>query len=115
MSNLPQMPYSNHERACPCCGYNTLTERGSEEICLVCWWQDDGADTEIANEVVEGSPNEEVSLAEARRNFLEHGTAFPDRPELGPQDPTPYRSIRQFKLQDDGTVEETTAPASHRN
>ncbi|WP_328859368.1 CPCC family cysteine-rich protein [Streptomyces sp. NBC_00306] len=27
---------------CPCCGYVTLAERGSHEICAVCFWEDDG-------------------------------------------------------------------------
>ncbi len=27
---------------CPCCRYVTLSERGGDEICPVCFWEDDG-------------------------------------------------------------------------
>lgn len=27
---------------CPCCGFLTLDERGTFEICPVCFWEDDG-------------------------------------------------------------------------
>lgn len=30
--------------ACPCCGYETLVERGAYEICRVCFWEDTGSD-----------------------------------------------------------------------
>lgn len=29
---------------CPCCGYRTIKERCSYEICPVCYWEDDGSD-----------------------------------------------------------------------
>ena len=37
--------------ACPCCGYETLGERGAFEICGVCWWEDDGQDNADADQV----------------------------------------------------------------
>lgn len=53
---------------CPCCGYLTLSEeeRGSFEICPICFWEDDAAQFE--DETLEGGANA-VSLAEARENF----------------------------------------------
>ncbi len=114
MGALPPFGPSDLDRACPCCGYSTLTTRGEAEICLVCWWQDDGSDTATAGDLVEDSPNENVTLEQARKNFLQYGTAFPERRDLLAQDPSPYSPIRTFKLRPDGSVEETT-PAPHRN
>ena len=54
--------------ACPCCGSRTLHERGCWDICLVCFWEDDGI-TDV--DVISG-PNH-MSLAEARRNFATIG------------------------------------------
>lgn len=54
--------------ACPCCGHFTLHASKSDEICPVCYWQDDGQDNETASEVW-GGPNKDISLAEARENF----------------------------------------------
>ena len=56
--------------ACPCCGFLTLTERGLDEICAVCNWQDDGQDDEDADKV-RGGPNKLLSLTQARANFKE--------------------------------------------
>src|SRR5271166_5860970 len=53
---------------CPVCGYPTLGERGGFEICILCWWEDDGQDDPNADEVW-GGPNGKRSLTEARRNF----------------------------------------------
>ncbi|MBV8315055.1 MAG: hypothetical protein JOZ53_08965 [Planctomycetaceae bacterium] len=62
--------------ACPCCGYLTLGEPppGTYEICPVCGWQDDPVQFEDPSYT--GGANE-VSLAEARRNFLGSGAAEP--------------------------------------
>ncbi|MFC9601971.1 CPCC family cysteine-rich protein [Streptomyces niveus] len=53
---------------CPCCGFLTLGERSSFEICPVCFWEDDGQDDHDADRV-RGGPNGRLSLTEARRNF----------------------------------------------
>jgi hypothetical protein len=58
--------------ACPCCHFLTLSERGGFEICPVCFWEDDGQDDEDAVEVL-GGPNGELSLDQARKNYLELG------------------------------------------
>ena len=52
---------------CPCCGFVTLSERGGDEICPVCFWEDDGQDDHGADNV-RGGPNYSLSLSEARRN-----------------------------------------------
>jgi Cysteine-rich CPCC len=51
-----------------CCGYPTLEERGGDETCQVCFWEDDGLGDQDAGEVKGGS-NYELSLTEARSNF----------------------------------------------
>ncbi len=57
---------------CPCCGYPTLTARGSFDVCAVCYWEDDGQDSHDADRV-RGGPNGDLSLSMARANFLAHG------------------------------------------
>jgi Cysteine-rich CPCC len=59
---------------CPCCGYKTLKGRGNYEICLVCYWEDDGQDDPDADIVV-GGPNGSLSLTQARANFQQFGAA----------------------------------------
>lgn len=65
-------PRSEGPYACPCCGYVTLAERGGDEICPVCFWEDDGQDDHDA-EVVRGGPNYTLSLTAARENYRRIG------------------------------------------
>jgi hypothetical protein len=65
-----QMP----EHLCPCCGYRTLSERASYEICPICFWEDDGQGDANADEVW-GGPNKDLSLTAARQNFERIGAA----------------------------------------
>jgi hypothetical protein len=58
--------------ACPCCRYVTLSERGGDDICQVCFWHDDGQDDHDADDV-RGGPNGSLSLTAARANFLRIG------------------------------------------
>ncbi|GAA3847876.1 hypothetical protein GCM10022207_06570 [Streptomyces lannensis] len=82
---------------CPCCGFITLFERGAFEICDVCYWEDDGQDEHDADEV-HGGPNHDLSLRQARRNFVaigacnEYCTQFvrAPRPEEHPDSGTPH-------------------------
>jgi hypothetical protein len=60
---------------CPCCGYPTLSVRGSFEICGVCDWEDDGQNDGNANETL-GGPNGDYSLTEARSNFQNFATMY---------------------------------------
>src|SRR5262245_34825945 len=62
---------SGTKHPCPCCGYRTLDQRGSYEICELCNWEDDGQDDPHADEIW-GGPNGSYSLTEARENFKRH-------------------------------------------
>jgi cysteine-rich CPCC protein len=62
--------------ACPCCGYRTLTQRAAYEVCLLCWWEDDGQDEHDADKI-RGGPNGKESLTSARLNFHDHLTMYP--------------------------------------
>jgi hypothetical protein len=57
---------------CPCCGYKTLLERGGDDICPVCFWEDDGQDDHDADDV-RGGPNYTLSLTQARANYKRLG------------------------------------------
>ena len=67
---------------CPCCGFPTLEARGDFEICLVCWWEDDGQDDADADTVA-GGPNGRYSLTQARANFRDHLHMYDDGAEIG--------------------------------
>jgi hypothetical protein len=57
---------------CPCCGYFTLNQKADNtfQICLVCYWEDDGVQLNDPN--YEGGANR-ISLNEAKKNFEEFG------------------------------------------
>ena len=57
---------------CPCCGVVTVPERGGDDICPVCFWEDDGQDDHDADQV-RGGPNYSLSLTEARLSFARIG------------------------------------------
>ncbi len=61
---------------CPCCGYRTLSQRNEYEICLVCFWEDDGQEDADAD-VVRGGPNRRLSLTAARDNYKRIAVADP--------------------------------------
>jgi hypothetical protein len=65
-------PPSDKKHKCPCCGYRTLVDRGGDNICQVCFWEDDGQDDHDAD-VVRGGPNYDLSLSQARENFSKIG------------------------------------------
>ena len=67
-------PVSGQKYPCPCCGYRTLDERGGDDICPVCFWEDDGQDDHDAD-VVRGGPNHDLSLSQARQNFSRIGAS----------------------------------------
>ena len=58
----------NSLEACPCCGYLTLSQRGDYEICVVCFWEDNGL-----NEATEYSGPNHQTLEQAQRNFQDFG------------------------------------------
>ena len=53
---------------CPCCHYLTLSERGDYEICVVCYWEDDGASKDDHY----SGPNHQT-LKQGRDNFIRFG------------------------------------------
>ncbi len=56
---------------CPCCGYLTFEESsGSDEICPICFWQDDFV--QLAFPDMAGGANK-CSLIEGQRNFASFG------------------------------------------
>jgi hypothetical protein len=94
--------------ACPCCGFRTLDELAGRDICPVCWWEDDGQDGPEADKVL-GGPNSDLSLTQARANFIKHGISNPRRTDLKPDNPDKYKRGRRFVLGPDGTVKEISS------
>ncbi len=84
---------------CPCCGYLTLSERGGDEICPVCFWQDDGQDDHDA-ETVRGGPNRGLSLSTARENFRAIG-ATEERTLSLVRRPLPTERVRRLDAERD--------------
>ncbi|NNV54254.1 CPCC family cysteine-rich protein [Limnovirga soli] len=54
------------KNSCPVCGYLTLDERDSFDICAICFWEDDGIDDFEENN--ESGPNH-MTLKEGREIF----------------------------------------------
>ena len=57
--------YKGLGNTCPSCGYPTLSERCAWDICVICFWEDDGQDDCDADKVY-GGPNQEFSLTQYR-------------------------------------------------
>src|SRR5258706_13990481 len=96
------MTEDTETEACPCCGRKTLAERGGDDMCRVCWWEDDGQDNSEAD-IVWGGPNSDLSLTQARANVLVRGIFDPRRTDLrSSQEPgETYEAGRRFVLADD--------------
>lgn len=60
------LPFLSELYTCPCCGYPMLSERYGYEICLLCWWEDEGQDDHDLD--TESGPNH-ITLREGRANF----------------------------------------------
>jgi len=60
---------------CPCCGEQSLYDRGGDEICSICKWEDDGQDDHDADRV-RGGPNYMLSLTAAGKLWKETGKVF---------------------------------------
>jgi hypothetical protein len=58
---------------CPACGFLVFAETpGSQDICPICFWQDDASSLRYAT--IADGPND-VSLVEAQRNFVTFGAS----------------------------------------
>ena len=92
--------------ACPCCGYETIGDRGGFEFCKICWWEDDGQDNHDAD-YVRGGPNALMSLTQSRANYLLYGIYDSTRQDLINKrgSPEKYNQGRSFKI-DSGTIYE---------
>ncbi|SUY47673.1 hydrolase [Clostridium putrefaciens] len=55
---------------CPCCGYKTLDEQSSWDICPICYWEDDPLQFKDVD--IKGGANTD-SLRQAQKNFMEFG------------------------------------------
>lgn len=66
---------------CPCCGYIVFTEPpGSYEICLICFWEDDRLQLELATTLAGGANSE--TLLDAQRHYLENAGDSPNQTPL---------------------------------
>jgi hypothetical protein len=65
-------PETNADKyPCPCCGYLVFdAPPGSEDICLICFWEDDAAQLRFPDL---GGGTNWVPLSEAQRNFAQFG------------------------------------------
>lgn len=95
-----------HREACPCCGIRTLEERGVFDICLVCWWEDDGLDNRNAE--MQSGPNEGLSLTQARLNYQKYGIYNPTRTDLMKlkEHAGKYERGRNFRVVNGHSIEE---------
>ncbi len=96
--------------ACPCCGRRTIGERGSYEICMVCWWEDDGQDNKEADSIF-GGPNYGISLTKGRFHFLKFGIYDPNREDLfSKKEPMENYVIgREFEINGKFVIEKGTS------
>lgn len=60
---------SNIKYTCPCCGYFVFDEVGSDDICLICGWEDDLS--QLRFPMSGGGANDE-SLIQAQENITGH-------------------------------------------
>src|SRR6478735_6352156 len=76
---------------CPCCAYKTLRERGTFQVCAVCYWEDDGQD-DFDADVMRGGPNGDLSLTQGRANYMAFGASREeDLPHVRPPLPEELR------------------------
>jgi len=98
---------------CPCCGYPTLLDRYSYEICELCDWEDDGQDDDDADKVL-GGPNGRYSLTEARKNFARHLRMYDPRDfrgnEFAEDSPAQVRAKREMMAAFDDMTKKTDQP-----
>jgi len=76
---------------CPCCGYPTVSEPPSYEICALCNWEDDDCDPSGANG--------DYTLVQASENFRRYLTKHSPTHEFAPQFQRPgFRYVHQEEL-----------------
>ncbi|MGJ6980515.1 CPCC family cysteine-rich protein [Aestuariimicrobium soli] len=60
---------------CPCCGHLTITRIGYFDLCPVCYWEDDYAQSQNPESPLGANG---YSLVEARLNFQKTGASHPE-------------------------------------
>lgn len=81
--------------SCPCCGFRTLKDSGAYEVCFVCFWEDDPVQKEY--ELFTGGANE-VSLREARRNYIATAASDPQFvTRVRPPNPSEMQIVRHTR------------------
>jgi hypothetical protein len=61
---------------CPCCDHFTLEERGTWDVCPVCFWKDDGSDLDRLDD--RSACNHGLTLRQGRHNFQRLGACEPE-------------------------------------
>ena len=85
----------SHQYQCACCDYFTLYEPlGSYDICPVCFWEDD-PEIEFDKQDKPSPSNHELTLKEARGNFIKIGAC--NQEMLEHVTPTEERSSYVYK------------------
>jgi len=80
-----------NRRQCPCCDYLSLpglSRDGAYYICPICRWEDDGHELDAVDD--ESIVNQNLTLRQARANFVEFGAA--DQSRVDNALPLPERS-----------------------
>lgn len=60
---------------CPCCHLPTLRQRGQNEVCKICCWEDDRLDSHDVDSSISNS-NGSLSIGEAKNNFSINKTIY---------------------------------------
>jgi hypothetical protein len=56
----------NKRFICPCCGYPTIDEKASYDICILCYWEDDGQD-DLDADLIRGGLMQIIHLQKLER------------------------------------------------
>lgn len=72
---LSEIEIGNNPVQCGCCDFYSLKQRGKCLICPVCFWEDDCdcIDGDWLKLGVKSDLNDDLTLAETRRNFKQFG------------------------------------------
>lgn len=96
--DFPPQDATSGKYACACCGHATVVSLAELTPCPVCGWCDAAADT--------SDPTSEAdSLWAARRNYLKHRTAAPERQTAVRPPSVDEPRLRHFELEGETVVE----------
>lgn len=86
---------------CPCCGFAVFQGIDRCEVCEICYWEDDGSDDGISPE----DPLNNVSLEEARLNFIRHGASELRWKDVVRSPSSADCRLREFEIEDGVAIE----------